>query len=363
MRNGGWGGPLGALALLCVAFSPAARAETTTLEGGAAPIVRVSLGPQATLTIRTWDRQSVQIEADPGSVNVERKTGHVGSTMPPVLIQMARVARGADEIDMPAESFVVGSVAQGQHELFRITPNAKHSSPGLVVVTVPADTALITASVERGSVTIRDYRNGTFIVHLRNGQAVLQNVGGDGFVQVLQGTMQAFDSNFDRLRSRTALGNQIFQRCHSRQIEAWSSQGTLVYDAGTFEPGLARFESIDGNVAIGVSGASQLIGRSGIGNKVMTQFEKGVTVETRFTETNATVSGGGPLVSAFSGTGTVFLYDGGLNAKRKLSPDWKPALTALRAEPPPPPVQMQSRFESIPSPAPILPRSRRRPHP
>jgi hypothetical protein len=273
------------------------------------------------------------------------------------------VPHGDDVIDMPAESFVVGNVAQGQHEVFRITPSAKHSSPGTVIVTVPADTALITASVERGSVTIRDYRNGTFIVHLRNGQAVLQNVGGDGFVQVLQGGLQAFDSNFDRLRSRTALGNQVFQRCRSRQIEAWSSEGTLVYDAGTFDAGLARFESINGNVAIGVSGGTQLIGRSGIGNKVMTQFEKGVTVETHFTETNAMVSGGGPLVSAFSGTGTVFLYDGGLNAKRKLSQNWKPALTALRADPPPSPVQVQSRFEAVPSPAPLLPRSRRRAHP
>ena len=326
------GTALCSVAGLCVALTAVANADTTTIEGGLAPVVRITL-PQATLTVKTWDREAVQIEADPGALSVERKSGRFSAGSAPVLIRMARVQRGDGEIVLPAESFVVSSLTAGDHDIVRITAAAGRKTLGSVTITVPSDTAVLAATVDRGSVGLRDYRLGTFILHVRSGQAQLQNVGGDGFVQVLQGGVTASDSSFDRLRVRTAIGSQIYQRCRAKQIEAWSAEGSVVYDSGTFSPGLARFESTDGNVAIGVNGGTQLAGSTGNGGgKIYTLFDRATQVDGRGGEANANYAGGGPLVNAFSASGSVYLYDGGLAVKRKLPPEWRPVLLTLRNE-------------------------------
>jgi len=331
MRTGRWGASFGALVSLCVALPPVALADATSVEGGPAPIVRITLATQANLTIRTWDRETVQVDAEPGAVTVERKMSRLVAASPPVLIHMAKVQRGDSQIVLPAETYVVSGVAPGDHDVVRISLAQVHRQLGSVTVTIPNDSAALYASVDRGSINLRDYHGGTFIVHMRTGSATLQNVGGDGFVQVLQGTVQASDSAFDRLRVRMAIGNQIFQRCRSRQIEAWSAEGSVVYDAGTFDAGLARFEATDGNVVIGVTGGTQLVGRTGNGGgKVYTAFDRNTPVDERGGEANANYAGGGPLVNAFSATGSVYLYDGGLAIKHRLPPEWHAALLALR---------------------------------
>jgi hypothetical protein len=349
-----------------MALSPTttAFAETSTVEGGLAPIVRIVLPTQASLTVRTWDREAVQIDGDAAGVTIDRKTGRMSASSPPVLIRMVKVQRGDGQIVLPAETYVVSGVAPGDHDLYRVSMTSKRAL-GAVTVTVPNDSAAVYAAVDRGSVTLRDYRGGTFIVHVRNGSATLQNVGGDGFVQVLQGTVQASDSTFDRLRVRMAVGNQIFQRCRSRQIEAWSAEGSVVYDSGSFDPGLARFESTDGNVVIGVNAGTQLVGRTGSGGgKVYTLFDRGTQVDERGGEANANYAGGGPLVNAFSGNGSVYLYDGGLAIKRKLPPEWRPALLALRNDPNTAiaPRHEQPNTEMQTDSLQALPHSVRRPH-
>ena len=365
MRTGRWGASFGALVSLCVALPPLALADATSVEGGPAPIVRITLPTQANLTIRTWDRETVQVDAEPGAVTVERKMSRLIAASPPVLIHMAKVQRGDSQIVLPAETFVVSGVAPGDHDVVRVSLAQVHRQLGNVTVTIPNDSAALYASVDRGSINLRDYHGGTFIVHVRIGSAALQNVGGDGFIQVLQGTVQASDSAFDRLRVRMAIGNQIFQRCRSRQIEAWSAEGSVVYDAGTFDAGLARFESTDGNVVIGVTGATQLVGRTGNGGgKVYTAFDRNTPVDERDGEANANYAGGGPLVNAFSATGSVYLYDGGLAIKHKLPPEWHAALLALRNDSSAAQLQHRERdtFEDQSNSMPFDTHQARRPH-
>ena len=363
MRTARWGASFGALVSLCVTLPPVALADATTVEGGLAPIVRIALPTQANLTIRTWDREAVAVDAEPGALTIDRKSSRMGESSPPVLIRSVRVQHGDSQIILPVETYVVSGVAPGDHDVFRISLAAHHPL-GAVTVTVPNDSAAVYASVDRGSVNLHDYHGGTFIIYMRNGTATLQNVGGDGFVQVLQGTLQAADSSFDRLRARTAVGNQIFQRCRSRQIEAWSAEGSVVYDSGTFDAGLARFEATEGNVVIGVTGGTQLAGRTGPGGKVYTLFDKSTQVDGRAGEANANYAGGGPLVNGFSANGSVYLYDGGLAIKRRLPPEWRPALLALRNDTATAqtPHRDQNTFDSAANSLPATTRNDRRQH-
>src|SRR6202011_2379392 len=92
-----------------------------------------------------------------------------------------------------------------------------------------------------------------------------------------------------------------------------------------FDPGLARFESQNGNIALGVNGAANVTGRSQDGH-VYTLFDRrgGSIVDQRSDgEATATVGGGGPLVNAISGRGNVFLYDGTLQSRRAAGAQWK----------------------------------------
>jgi hypothetical protein len=95
---------------------------------------------------------------------------------------------------------------------------------------------------------------------------------------------------------------------------------------------LARFDSTNGDVAIGVTSGAQLGGRVAGNGRVYTFFEQRVQVENRDDEANAVVGGGGPVVTATSGSGNVYLYDGSLRSKARLSADWRPAQAALRNE-------------------------------
>jgi hypothetical protein len=308
-----------------------ALADTTSVEGTNAPIVRVQLATQANLTIRTWDRESVQIEGDLSTVSLDRTSSYVPSNFPPTLIRMARAVGPDGPIVLPAESFVVSSLPTGDRDVVHVGLKGKRA-PGSLTITIPSDTSVVIANVDRGSINLRDYRAGTFILHVHTGQVSLQNVGGDGFVQVLRGPIQASDSNFNRLRIRSAVGNQVFERCRARQIEASNVNGWIVYDAGTFEPGLARFDSSHGNVAVGVSSGAQLAARVGSSGHVYTLFDHTTQVDGRDGEANATFGGGGPLVNATSATGNVYLYDGGLAARRKVPAEWRPAVVALHGD-------------------------------
>ena len=234
----------------------------------------------------------------------------------------ARLQLGETTINLPPEDFPVTTVSRMLHDAVKI---GSPQSTGTLTVTIPATTAFVLVRAGGGRIRLNDYRSGTFFVALRNGAIALSDVGGDGFVQLLRGHVSIVDSNFLRLRARTAAANLLFENCRARQIEASSVAGSIVYDNGSFDPGLARFDSADGNVAIGVAGNGQ-IGARTIEGHIYTAFDRrGVPIESRPNETNVSIGGAqGPAVNASSARGNVFLYDGSMATKGNLADEWQP---------------------------------------
>jgi hypothetical protein len=305
--------------------SSMAHADVTTLDGANAPIVRVSVAA-GDVTIRTWDRPSVKIEGDP-SLAIERRTAHVAASLPPTLIPPTQISTADGPVALAAESFVVSSLPPGPRDVISVKGDVT-TPPGPLTVTVPNDAGLVFAHVGRGNLDVHDYRGGTFVGFVRSGRLALDGFRGDAFVQDVRGPVIVNDSSFNRLRARTAFGNLVFQRCDARQIEATSVSGSIVYDGGTFQPGLARFDSLHGNVAVGANGPVQFAGRAGAG-RVYTSFDRGAQVEGREGQANAAVGAGGPMVTATSGSGDVYLYQGLLRARGGVGEEWRAPLETL----------------------------------
>jgi hypothetical protein len=307
---------------VCALQAGTATAQPVFLDTGEAPVVQIGIR-SGTIVVDTWERAGVDVESA-DDVNVRRVTARFGNepgAIPmsvPMLSAPVRTPQG-DAVTLPPENFVFSTVAPGPHTAVLVTANANVAA----TVHVPPNTALLVVrSAAASQIEINNFRTGTFIVHSRAGVVRLNNDGGDAFVQIVNGNILANNSNFNRIRVRTAVRNIAFERCSARQIEATSIAGSILYDGGTFQPGLARFETERGNVAIGVAGGARITARGPQG-RVFTAFDGPVNVQQRNGQADAVVGGGGPLVSASSIAGAVYLYDGTLASKRQLPPDWE----------------------------------------
>lgn len=299
-----------------------ARAETTTFEGLTAPIVRINVRA-GDVTIRTWDRHTVDVMGDAALSIVHRAMRQIPEQTQ-VLIPQAR----SGPASLAPETFVVTSIAPGPHDAI-IVKSTPETPPGPVVVTVPADAALVFVFARGGNLDVHDYQGGTFIGFTSRGRLALQHVGGTIFAQTGRGALVIEDATTERLRARTLHGNISFERCRSHQIEATSIDGSIVYDDGNFEPGLARFESTHGDVAIGTQSATELSAHVAGDGRVFAQFERGARVSGTRNDTNAVVSGGGPVVTATTQTGNVYLFDGTLRTREHLGAAWQQPLATL----------------------------------
>ncbi|HXO16585.1 MAG TPA: hypothetical protein VN909_00285, partial [Candidatus Dormibacteraeota bacterium] len=105
--------------------------------------------------------------------------------------------------------------------------------------------------------------------------------------------------------------------------------------------GLARFESEHGNVALGVRGNAQIGAHSGAGH-VISSFADDAQVRGDPTTKQATVGSGGPVVTATSRNGTVYLYSGSMSdhphVRQELSGSTQLPMRLQNATPPRPPV-------------------------
>jgi hypothetical protein len=319
VRISRWRGAAGLLlASLCwLTLAAQARADEQ-LDVGQTPILQVQLGT-GIVNIQTWDRQQVQVSAD-GSVSVQHIDA--ASVDPTIGKEIPNAAHSVETIHgtvtLPPEPFVLPKLPGTAHDEVRVVGDGNTS------IMVPSSSALVVAHVERGRVFLDNYR-GVFIAQVHEGRVSLDHVAGTGYVESLRGAVVANDSTFDRLRVRTAASNVIFNRCTSRQIEASSTYGSIVYNNGSFEPGLARFESEHGNVAVGVRGSAQLGGHSDAG-RVSSSFPTGTDLRENGNTTQATIEGGGPVVTAESKDGSVYLYNGALAQH----PDFRAALQTRR---------------------------------
>jgi hypothetical protein len=316
-------------------------------------VLQVYAGNLSTVTIRGWDRPNVQLDTDDETVQVVRRPVMFGSTQNPlsVSIPLATIAvhdplTGAivSSATLPPEDFPYASdFRAGTHDSVRIVAAARSH----LTVMVPATTAILEARILRGGgeVTVDDYHGGTLFVVSGGGRTTLTDVTSAAFVQSLNGHVSIVDSSFDRIRARGNTATFAFERTRARQIEVTTISGAIVFDDGTFDPGLARFESTYGAIAIGVASGAQIEARSSDG-RVYNMWDRRTPTDQRSdSEASATVDGGGPVVNAVSGHGNVFLYDGSLASRRALPAEWRqirqkmrPAtLRATAGSAPPPP--------------------------
>lgn len=310
----------GAAALFAFVFSAgAANAQNTSLSipVTSSPVVRVQVR-SGTVIIRTWKQSQIQISSsDPVQAQhyepqvVERA---LGSGDIPVFATTVLTAQGP--LVLPPEDFSIGSIGSGHDAVVIHAPDAQN-----VVITVPDTTALLWTLVGRGQIQVNGYRSGTFFARVHAGRVQLTNVGGNGFVEVARGPVSVSDSALNRLRVRTALGNILFENCNARQIEVSSINGSIAYDNGTFTPGLARFESQNGDVAIGVAGGALQIGAHSANGKIYENIPNARVAGTQ-TDAQASVGTGGPVVTASSTGGSVYLYKGAFKTQR-LPAQWR----------------------------------------
>ncbi|HET6274323.1 MAG TPA: DUF4097 family beta strand repeat-containing protein [Candidatus Cybelea sp.] len=332
VRSGLGRGALVALvaSLSSLAFAAPARADEQ-FDVGPSPIVNLHVS-RGQVTIQTWDRPQVLIISERPLDAHRLAPSEVDSQIPKQLqIASDQVQTEHGPVTLPAESFVVPELSGGAHDAV-----VAHGS-GKMTVLIPRSTAMVMAQQRGGHLTIENY-HGFFVAHARAAGVSLNNVSGTGFVESLRGYIVATDSTFDRLRVRTATGDMLFKGCTSQQIQATSAYGSIVYDDGVFQPGLARFESEHGNVALGVRGNAEIGAHSGSGH-VESSFDDDASVHGDPATKQATVGNGGPVVTATSKNGSVYIYSGSMSEH----PQVRQALSGsarlpiqMPAHPPPP---------------------------
>ncbi len=309
---------IGALLLLCAAPPRSAGAASSAFDVPAESVVAITIPASARgsdVTVRTWDRPQLLVEADGPDPSVTRRLVIYGTVRYPLAQQIPagvfqRRVNGqvVGTVALPPEVFPYSGFRSGPHDYMLVDLN----EPERVTITVPSTTGLLLVRGSSGKTDIENYRGANLVVGQSGGRVELENVETTAFVQMNTGSLWAVDSSFRRVRVRVNAADVAFERCRATQIEASSISGTIVYDGGSFSPGLARFDSQSGNIALGVSSAAQVTGRSQ-GGRVYALLERGANenVEQRGeNDATATFGSGGPLVNAVSQHGNVYLYDG-----------------------------------------------------
>ena len=295
---------------LTMCLSARAQAGPMQLPAVAAPVVYVRL-LQGNVIVRTWNRQVVQVEGDPSVEARSLPPRVVANRLPKQMMLWSQtlVTKDGARLTLPAEPFPFPNLDQTPHDGVVI------HGKGNATITIPANTALLVTVVRKGSIAIDGFRNGTFAALMGGGKITLDRVSGTGAVQLNYGPFIARDSTFDRIRVRTGRGNMFFERCTSAQIQATSLLGTIVYDDGSFTPGLAHFESQRGNIALGVNGDALVNAHSDAG-RIFTSGD--VPIARGANDAQATYARGGPVVTATSARGSVIFYRGSLRMHPQL---------------------------------------------
>lgn len=321
-----------ALLALAIALAAPARAgaqsalpapsTTIAVPVGASPLLRITVRAAA-VTIRTWDRPVIHVVSTDLLDVRHFAPAQVARALHGDLPIFATTVNGPHgPVTLPPETFSLASVPPGDHDAVDIRGDG---NGGKVIVTVPSGTALILANVGRGRLALFNYRDGTFVARVGAGSLLLRGDGGNAYAEIARGPLLVAQSRFAQLRARTALGNMFFEGCDAAQIDASSIDGSIVYDDSTFSPGLARFESRYGNVALGIASGNVQIGAHSSGGKIFTNFAgRDAHVSGSGTDVQVRLGGDGPVVTAASDTGAVYLYSGSIRRQRNLSRAWRP---------------------------------------
>jgi hypothetical protein len=336
-------------AILLGLFHPVpANAATGSFLMGDQSVVQVLAGARSEITVKGWDRPNVQFDTDDEAAQVTRRPITFGTVQTPLSVAIpvqtiavrdpvtGVVGRGT----LAPEEFPYASdFRAGAHDTVRIqTADDSH-----VTVMVPPTTALLVTRIKSGAgvVSISDYHGGTLFALAAGGRMMLDDVMSAAFVQLMNGRLDVVDSSFDRLRARGNSAAFVFEHNRARQIEVSTVSGNIVYDNGTFDPGLARFESTNGSIGIGVAAGAQVAARSTDGH-VYSMWDRRTPLDQRGdNDVSATIGGGGPVVNAVTARGNVYLYDGALASRGLLPPEWRPIRQTIAQSQQPVPARLQ----------------------
>jgi hypothetical protein len=284
-----------------------AHAATTLIPTTPAPFVVVQID-SGSVNIRTWDRPAIDLEADPTITYNHAPPRQVAARIPqqiPLWSQTLKTPQG-QQLDLAPELFPLPPFAPGEHDAVIIR------GQGDVTLTVPAQSPLLLINVRVGSVTLSGYNGSAFVAHVVAGEVHMDNVSTTAAVQVNNGPVFISNSTFERLRLRTGRGTIFMSACRARQIQVTSLTGSIIFDNGVFEPGLAHFESDRGNVVIGAASGMQIEAHSSSG-RILYDIGSDGSVNRSAQDAQATLMGGGPVVTASSVNGAVIFFHGTLH--------------------------------------------------
>ncbi|HTV93179.1 MAG TPA: DUF4097 family beta strand repeat-containing protein [Verrucomicrobiae bacterium] len=283
-----------------------AHAATTLIPTTAAPFVVVQLD-SGSVNIRTWDRPAIALAADPTVTYNHAPPRQVADRVPqqiPLWSQTIKTAQG-EQLSLAPELFPLPPFAPGEHDALVIR------GEGDVTLTVPQQSPLLLINVRLGSVTLSGYSGTAFVAHVVAGEVHMDNDATTAAVQVNNGSVFISNSNFTRLRLRTGRGNIFMSGCRAQQIQVTSLIGSIVYDNGIFDPGLAHFETDRGSIAIGAQSGVQIEAHSGNG-RILYDIGTDGSVNRSAQDAQATLMGGGPVVTASTLDGAVIFFRGSL---------------------------------------------------
>jgi len=301
----GLAGLLSVFAFLAGTASYARAAVPSYIPTTPAPFVVLQI-ESGSVTVRTWDRAGVQLIADPGITSNHAPTRQVAARAPrQIMLWSETITTPAGALNLAPEPFLLPPFPPGEHDALIVRGS------GNVTLTVPEQTPLVLANVRTGSVNVDNFHGNALVVHVGSGNVRLDDDSGTAAVQVNSGPVYAANSVFERLRLRTGRGNVVMNNCRANQIQVTSLVGSILYDDGIFEPGIARFETNRGMVAIGIANGAQIEAHSGVG-RIFYDVGPDGTVNRGPTDTQATIMGGGPVVTASSVSGAVIFYRGSL---------------------------------------------------
>jgi hypothetical protein len=281
-----------------------AHAANTVIPTTPAPFIWISLDGGA-VTIRTWDRDAVALQSDPSVTFNHAPPRQLGGPQQiPLWSQTVRTPTG--DLTLAPEAFILPPFAPGDHDAVIIR------GQGDVTITIPAQTPLVLANVRLGSVNIDGFSGTALVAHVTAGEMHLNNVSTTAALQVNNGPVFLANSDFPRLRLRTGRGNVFITDSRASQIQVTSLVGSILFDNGTFDPGLAHFETDRGSIAIGVTGGAQIEAHSGNGRIFYDIGDVG-SVNRTPNDAQALINGGGPVVTASSENGAVVFYRGTLH--------------------------------------------------
>ncbi|HTU69505.1 MAG TPA: hypothetical protein VMF11_04215 [Candidatus Baltobacteraceae bacterium] len=292
-----------------------------------APFIVLQIG-NGSVTIRTWDRPGIQFESDPSITYTHAPPRDIASRVPhQIMLWSQTIQTPVGQLTLAPEPFLLPPFAPGEHDAIIVRGD------GDVTLIVPQQTPLILANVRVGSITLEDFQGTAFVAHVTAGEVHINDSSGTAAIQVNNGPIYVDNSAFGRLRLRTGRGNILMSGCRSQQIQVTSLAGSILYDNGFFEPGLAQFETDRGVVALGVANGAQIDAHAGSG-RIFYDIGPDGSVNRSPNDAQATLMGGGPVVTASSVDGGVVFYRGALRDHPELERRVGPRLRNAGQNPP-----------------------------